>query len=209
MDIYDISMPVEYSMPVYKNKDEKRPRLTVTRDFDRGDIYESRILMDLHCGTHMDAPLHTVKGGKTIDGQDLGQVVTRCKVLDFTHLPEKIGREELAENEIGVGDFILFKTKNSYCDSFDPNFVYLTADGAEFLKEKRVSGAGIDSLGIERNQPGHPSHTILFTGGITILEGLRLADIKPGEYFLFAAPLKIRNAEAAPVRAILIKGINL
>ncbi len=209
MNIYDISMMVKYSMPVYKNRDEKRPRLTVSRDFDSGGVYESRIQMDLHCGTHLDAPLHTVRGGKTIPAQDLVQVVSRCKVIDFTHLPEKIGQVELAASEIGAGDFILFKTKNSHIDSFDPDFVYLTADGAEFLKEKGVSGVGIDALGVERNQPGHPTHTILFTAGIAILEGLRLADVKPGEYFLFAAPLKIHNAEAAPVRAILIEGINL
>ena len=208
MKIYDISMLIADAMPVYKNKKEKRPQLTVTRDFNNGDIYESRILMDMHCGTHMDAPKHVVKDGQSIDGQDLNQVVGNCQVLDLTHLTETIGRQDLVRQEIEAGDFILFKTKNSYCDSFDANFVYLTEDGAKFLEEKKIRGVGIDALGIERGQPGHPTHTILLAAGIVILEGLRLANINPGPYFLCAAPLKICSAEAAPVRAYLIEDLR-
>ena len=68
-----------------------------------------------------------------------------------------------------------------------------------------MAGVGIDSLGIERDQPGHPTHRILFSAGILILEGLRLEHVPAGEYLMVAAPLKITQAEAAPVRAVLLQ----
>ncbi|NLZ49066.1 MAG: cyclase family protein, partial [Clostridiales bacterium] len=43
--------------------------------------------------------------------------------------------------------------------------------------------------------------------GITVLEGLYLRDIEPGEYLLCALPLKIKGAEGAPARAVLIEGL--
>jgi kynurenine formamidase len=46
---------------------------------------------------------------------------------------------------------------------------------------------------------------MLFEAGITILEGLRLNGVPEDEYILFAAPINIVGAEAAPVRAILLK----
>lgn len=90
-------------------------------------------------------------------------------------------------------------------EDFDFEFVYLDKSGALYLKEKEIVGVGIDALGIERSQPDHETHKILLEAGIVILEGLRLKDVEEGEYFLYAAPLKIKGAEAAPTRAVLIK----
>ena len=57
MTIIDISMPIQTDMPVYKNRDEKRPGIQVVRDFGSGSVYESRLSIDMHTGTHIDAPL--------------------------------------------------------------------------------------------------------------------------------------------------------
>lgn len=203
MKIYDISMEIHENMTVYKNKEEKRPQNTIT--VQKGDVTESRICMDMHTGAHIDAPLHMINGGDTIENLDLSKVITRCKVFDFTHISDKITREDLKDKNIEKGDFVIFKTRNSFREDFDFQFVYLEKSGAEFLKEKGVVGVGIDALGIERDQPEHETHKILLGAGVVILEGLRLKEVEEGEYFLFAAPLKIKGAEAAPTRAVLIK----
>ena len=203
MKIYDISMEIHENMTVYKNKQEKRPQHTIT--VQQGDVTESRICMDMHTGAHIDAPLHMINGGDTIENLDLSKVITRCKVFDFTHISDKITREDLKDKNIEKGDFVIFKTRNSFREDFDFQFVYLEKSGAEFLKEKGVVGVGIDALGIERDQPEHETHKILLGAGVVILEGLRLKEVEEGEYFLFAAPLKIKGAEAAPTRAVLIK----
>lgn len=205
MKIYDISMNIYSDMTVYKNKCEKRPELIITQDFQNGDVHESRINMDMHTGTHIDAPLHMIKDGDTVENIDLNKLVTKCKVVDLTNIPSKITSDILLNKDIDKGDFIIFKTRNSYTEDFDFEFVYLEKSGAEYLKNKGVIGVGIDALGIERSQAGHETHKILLNSGIVILEGLRLKHIDEGKYFLYAAPLKIRGAEAAPTRALLIK----
>lgn len=207
MKIHDISVTISEDMVVYKNKDEKKPKISVTRDFDTSDGYESKIEMDMHTGTHLDMPLHVIKDGKTLDYLDLKKVVTKSKVIDFTDLEFMITKEDLENKKIEEGDFIILKTRNSFSKEFDFDFVYLEKSGARYLAEMNVKGVGIDSLGIERGQENHETHNILLEKEIVIIEGLNLKDVKEGEYFLVAAPLKIKGAEASPLRALLIENI--
>lgn len=205
MKIYDISMKIQHDMAVYKNKDSKKPIIKVLQDFSSGSAYESNITMDMHTGTHIDAPLHMIENGSAIEELDLERVVTHCKVIDFTAVENKITKDDFLNKEINKDDFIILKTKNSFNDEFDFNFVYLEKSGAEYLKDKKIKGVGIDALGIERSQAGHETHKTLLGNGITIIEGLRLKDIREGNYMLCALPLRIDNVEAAPARAILIE----
>ncbi|WP_315116234.1 cyclase family protein [uncultured Clostridium sp.] len=205
MKIYDISMDIHNKMTVYKNKDEKRPVIKVLQDFSKGSSYESRISMDMHTGTHIDAPLHMIEKGSTMDEFNIENVVTECKVVDLTSIKDRITEEDFENKGINEGDFILLKTRNSFEEGFDFNFVFLHESGAKYLKERGIKGVGIDSLGIERSQEGHETHKILLGNGITIIEGLRLKEINEGKYLLCALPLKIKGVEAAPARAILIE----
>ncbi len=203
--MYDISMPISTTMPVYKGKEEKRPKLTVESDFTTGKAYESRLEMNLHTGTHLDRPLHMLPGGNTMDTLEIDQLLTECKVIDLLEVKEKITKQDLIGKNIIEGDFILLKTKNSYEDILEKDFIYVEKSGAEYLAEQRIKGIGIDSLGIECNQPEHETHLSLMNAGVHILEGLMLKDIKEGRYFLIALPLHILGTEAAPVRAVLLQ----
>jgi arylformamidase len=196
-------------MPVYGGKPSKRPIQKIDRDFAADTAYETSLTMNMHTGTHMDASLHMIEGGDTIDNIDLNRVVTKCKVLDLTSVEEKITDVLLAQKEISEGDFVLLKTRNSFEDILEGKFIYIDKSGAEYLSTKKIKGVGIDALGVERGQPGHETHKILMGAGIIILEGLRLKEVCEEEYLLVAAPLKISSAEAAPVRAILINEISL
>ncbi|WP_040392775.1 cyclase family protein [Effusibacillus pohliae] len=200
-------MPIFEGMPVYKNKPEKQPKIRVVQDFDRGAVRESRIDLDVHTGTHVDAPLHMVPGGGTMQAIPLERLAGPCRVLDLTQAAGGIGRAELETAGIEKGEFLLLKTRNSMLDRFDPEFVFLAEEGACYLADAGVRGVGIDALGIERSQPGHPTHNILFGADILIIEGLRLAEVPAGRYFLVAAPLKLLETEAAPARVLLIEWI--
>ena len=205
MRIYDISMEISPDMPVYKGKPAKRPRLVIESDFSSGSVYETCLEMNMHTGTHIDAPLHIIPGGSSIDKLKLDQVVTKCKVIDLSQVENQISNEHLTNRNILMGDFILLKTKNSTLDILESEFIFLDKSGAEFLSDAGVAGVGIDALGIERNQPDHETHQLLLSADIVILEGLRLKEVQEGEFLLAAAPLKLAGAEAAPVRAILIE----
>ena len=209
MKLIDISMEIRDNMPVYKGRAAKRPSLTTDSDFTTGTVFESRLHINLHTGTHLDTPLHMIPGGDDTKTLLLERLVCNCKVLDFSHIKDKITREDLEAKGITSKDFVLLKTRNSIQDLLEGEYVYLDETGAAYLSEKGVSGAGIDALSIERDHPNHETHKILLSAGILILEGLRLGAAEEGEYFLSAAPLNIAGAEAAPVRAFLMTDVCL
>lgn len=205
MKIYDISMTIQEDMQVYRNDPKNKPELKITRDFGNSSARETRLSMNMHTGTHLDMPLHFIPEGNTVETLDISRLVTKCRVIDFTSIQEAIHADDLLPLDIKENETILFKTRNSFSENFDPDFVYLASDGAKLLADKRINCVGIDSLGIERAQPEHGTHKTLLGSEIVIIEGLRLKDIDPGEYTLHAVPIKISGVEAAPVRALLIE----
>jgi arylformamidase len=202
MKIYDVSLPIYEGMPVYKNKPEKQPSFDTSQN---GHVTETRIAMDVHTGTHVDAPLHMVPGGDTIETLPLEKLVRKAKVIDLTNAEDSINSEDLAGKDIQKGDFVLFKTKNSWDKEFNFEFIYVNHEAAKTLAEIGVSGVGIDALGVERAQENHPTHKQLFKNEIIIIEGLQLKDVPEGEYLMVAAPLKIRGLDASPARIVLIE----
>ena len=203
--IYDISMTIHKKMMVYKNKEEKYPKIKQVNFFEKEGNYESELTMNLHTGTHIDFPLHMIKDAADSNTESLDILTGKAKVFDVTYLKEKITYEDIKNFQIEADDFIIFKTKNSLSEIFDYDFVYLEESSATYLANKKVRGVGIDALGIERAQEKHPTHKILLSNNIIILEGLRLNAVPEDTYELFCLPLKIANVEALPVRAILIK----
>ncbi|OPJ56158.1 cyclase family protein [Clostridium oryzae] len=205
MKIYDISMLIHDDMPVYNNIEDKKTKIQNVANYSNASHYESRIYMDIHCGTHFDAPLHMLENGESIEKFDLSKGITICKVFDLSNVEDSIKRQDIEQLDIKEGDFILFKTKNSLTETFEANFIFVEKNAAEFLMNKGVKGVGIDGLGIERSQPEHETHKLLLGSGIEVLEGLRLKDIKQGRYTLVALPLKIKGTEGAPARAVLLE----
>lgn len=205
MKLYDISMTITADMPVFKGKASKRPVIGQDLTNSGGSVYESTLTLNLHTGTHVDAPLHMLPGQATVETLPLERLITRCKVFDLSHVAVKITADDLAALPIGAADFVLLKTRNSLEDILEGDFIYLDGSGAEYLHEREISGVGTDGLGIERAQPGHETHETLLGNDVIVLEGLRLADVPAGEYQLIALPLKLVGTEAAPVRAVLIE----
>ncbi|RDI41234.1 cyclase family protein [Falsibacillus pallidus] len=204
MKIYDVTAPIFKGMPVYKNKPEKQPDIKTDTN---GHVTESRISLDVHTGTHVDAPLHMINDGETIETIDIEQLVRPCKVMDLTKLDGKITKNDIESYDIQKGDFLLFKTKNSFDQEFNFEFIYLAEDAAQHLAHLGVAGVGIDALGIERAQEGHPTHKVLMNNHVIIIEGLQLQDVEEGTYFMIAAPLKIQGTDASPARILLLDQI--
>lgn len=205
MKMYDVTGSIYEGMTVYKNKPEKQPKVNRVTN---GYVTETRLELDVHTGTHIDAPLHMKVDGETFESISLDTLVGECKVFDLTQVNDGVTKADLEGFDIQKDDFILLKTKNSFEESFDFNFVYLAADGAEYLAEIGVRGIGIDALGVERSQEGHPTHKTLFANDIIIIEGLRLKDVEPKSYFMVAAPMKLVGTDASPARVLLFEGMN-
>ena len=204
MKIFDISWPITPEITEYKNK--KTVRIDHVKTFERDAVRESVIQLGSHTGTHIDAPSHFIASGTSFEDLPIDACIGACVVIDCTNVAV-ITSDILRMHDIGAHAIVLCKTDNSDCEptaEFNPSFVYLDASAAQYLAEKQIKAVGIDYLGIERNQPAHETHILLMQEGITIIEGLRLANVPAGSYELICLPLKIECVEAAPARAILI-----
>jgi arylformamidase len=205
MKIYDVSMTISPSMPVYKNREAKKPKWIRSATFEQNGVEETDLSINMHTGTHVDFPRHVTSGGRTIDDFDVAAFVGDALVVDCTHVTDAILVEDLERAPVNAGDWVFLHTTSSDHETFDFNFPYLSEGAAKWLRDKFVRGVGIDALGIERGQVGHPAHHALLDEGIFIIEGLRLKDIPEGRYHFVGAPLKIQGVEASLLRALLIK----
>jgi arylformamidase len=167
------------------------PPLSIERysSIERGDVANvSSVSMSLHTGTHMDAPLHYLRGGASIDQMPLSAVIGRARVLGIRGR-KSIEADELSKHNIRRGDRILLKTHS----------VELSEAGAKFLVRCGIRMVGIGGLSIGNDD----THRILLSAGVWIVEGLDLTPAKPGTYDLICLPLRVAGADGAPARAIL------
>ena len=203
--IYDISLPLHARSLCWPGKSPLA--LTATRSLSRGDPFTAhKISMDIHLGTHIDAPAHFIVNGSTLDQVPLATMVGSCHVIEFRG---PLGSEVPAQIMAGhQRKRVLFKTHNSQLLShskFDPKFVSLSEALAHLLVDNGVGLVGIDYFSVDHfDSPNQSVHRILLGSGILILEGLDLSAVQPGDYQLFALPLNIVGAEGSPVRAILV-----
>jgi len=214
MQLYDITLAVSPTM-LYWPGERHQPAQTWLARQERGNpANESAWTLYTHTGTHMDAPLHFVPGGATMEAQDLTRCIGPTLVADLTHVASgEILPEHLASiPNLGRGGHtrLLCKTSNALhrlgTTTFQRDFVAFGGAGAAWLIEHGVQTIGIDYLSIEVfENPGFPAHHQLLSAGVTVIEGLDLRAIAPGEYTLICLPLKLAGGEGAPARAILMR----
>jgi arylformamidase len=178
------------------------------RDMAGGDPCNVSFLrMGSHTGTHMDAPVHFIESGKSIDEMPLEATVGPAKVIEIRDA-ESIKTKELRAHSIQKGDRILFKTKNSEecwrSNSFFEDFVYVSYEAALYLAECKIQTVGVDYLSVGGfRKDGVETHRSLLEAGIWIIEGLNLSGIRSGIYELVCLPLKIEKGDGAPARAAI------
>ncbi|MDQ5985126.1 MAG: Kynurenine formamidase [Syntrophus sp. SKADARSKE-3] len=181
------------------------------RDMDKGDTVNlSRVVMGVHSGTHVDAPVHFLSGAWGIDHIPLHLLIGEVRVLEIVST-KSVKEKDLAGHNIENGERILLRTANSikqilHKDTFDKEFIYLEEDAAMFMAARGVKAVGVDYLSVGGYQKNGPDvHRILLKAGILIIEGVDLSLVTPGRYEMICLPLKIMDADAAPARVILRK----
>ncbi len=170
----------------------------------------SKLTLSAHLGTHVDTPVHFVAQGKTLDDYPIERWIVPAHVASINSR-EVIQPADLANLDLRPGDALLLKTLNStsgLCTSgvFSKSFVHMSAETADFCVARKLSLVGIDYASVDKYKAkGFPAHHKLLENEILILEGINLKDVPPGRYTLFCLPLKIKGAEGAPARAILVR----
>ena len=195
MIIYDISQEV-FSCQVYPG--DPAPEKTVISSMENGDSYNlSAFSMCAHNGTHIDAPFHFIKDGKTVDEISLDAFVGMAYVAEHQGI---VSGEDAVE--------ILKKAKAQNPEAAKRILIKGTAEVSP--EAARVfASSGILLLGNESQTVGPEDepmevHVILLGAGVILLEGIRLEDVSEGVYLLNAAPLNMSGADGSPCRAVLI-----
>ena len=220
MTIYDISRPLDAARLAGWPGDTPFAFSLAWRQDAGASVNVGRVTMSVHAGTHVDAPFHFDANGPTIDALPLAPFVGPACVLDVSEAAAATGLitpDDLAPAVLLLGDAprLLLRT-DAWPDSarFPDAVPALTLDSVAWLHAHGMLLVGLDLPSFDAlDSQSLPIHHALAGAGICLLEGLDLRGVPPsfpsvtGEpfYELIAPPLRIVGADAAPVRALLIR----
>ncbi|MBQ6482338.1 MAG: cyclase family protein [Anaerolineaceae bacterium] len=195
MTIYDISQEV-FSCRVFPG--DPAPERRVLSSIEKGGLYNlTAFNMCAHNGTHVDAPFHFIKGGKTIDAIGLEAFVGPAYVTEHHGIVSGLDAMEIYEKsrdrDPEAAKRLLIKGD-----------AVVSSEAAKVFASKEIILLGNESQTVGPEDAPMEVHLILLGAGIVLLEGIRLAEVKEGRYFLSAAPLNLSGADGSPCRAFLI-----
>lgn len=215
MRIYDLSPRLSDKTSVFPG--DVSFRRDTAMSFEAGHhLALSAVTTTLHIGSHADSPGHYVRRGAGIDRRALGLYVGQCWVtnasvgrgrrvmktdLSTVTIAAVEGRK-VSRILIGTGTFPDPEKWNSDFASLQPELIHWLADHGVVL-------IGIDTPSVDPETSKElEAHAALAARDLAVLEGICLSGVREGRYFLSAAPLKIVDGDAGPLRALLIEGIE-
>lgn len=195
MQIFDISQEV-FNCRVYPG--DPAPEKKTLSLMEKGDLYNlTAFSMCAHNGTHIDAPFHFFKDGKTVDALCLEAFVGMAYVAEHQGIvsgDDAVAMIERAkENNPEAAKRILIKGAAEVSEA-----------AAKVFASSEIVLLGNESQTVGPEDAPMAVHHILLAANVILLEGIRLAEVSEGVYFLNAAPLNLSGADGSPCRAILI-----
>jgi arylformamidase len=194
--------------PVYEG--DPPMRFDFVKDMRKGDVLTlSAYTLGAHSGTHIDAPMHFVRDGASIDHVAIDRLIGPARVIEIADGVQVIDAAELQRHDWRNAPRILFRTRSSIhgwmtSPGFHRDFAYIAPDAAQLMADANVQLVGIDYLSAEQfGAPAPRTHQILLGKGIPIVEGLSLANVSAGDYDLIVLPMKVGGHEGAPARAVM------
>jgi len=212
MKIIDLTHRISEDMPVYPGADP--PKLEQTGTYAKDGYKETRLTMLSHTGTHMDSPAHLFADGTALDDLPVDQFAGMALVVDCSGLCEgrKITMDRINRNreKAEKAEFLLFYTGwDRYwgADAYFSGYPVIDDEVIGFLLGTKKKGVGLDVIGIDPIADANLTihRKLLIAGEIVIIENLKNLRLLGDDLFLFCAlPLKYKNSDGAPVRAIAI-----
>lgn len=191
--IYDITQPL-FSCAVFPG--DPAPKRDVLADMQKGDVINlTAFSMCAHNGTHVDAPAHFIKDGKTVDQLDLSVFVGDCYVASHEGDVTAADACRILDTAaaLGASERILIAGK-----------AVVTEAAARVFADAHIKLFGNESQTVGPEDAPMQVHLILLGAEVVLLEGVVLAHVPEGKYVLSAAPLNLNGCEGAPCRAVLI-----
>lgn len=214
MQIIDLSKRLSQATAVYPG--DRPVEFENQASYDQGGYYLTRLHMSTHTGTHVDAPMHFVRGGSGVSEMSLESCAGPASIIDLRPLnaDEKITPAHLQRHEalFQPGARIILRT--GWTEKCPPDAAghftehpVLAPDTCRWIAERRPALLGLD-LPSTHTRDNVATHGPLLGAGIVLLEGLVNLDQLPERFTLVALPLPLENLDGSPVRAVaLIDGI--
>ncbi len=210
MKIIDVTLDITPNIPVWPG--QEKVTLERHQKIEEGaHANVSYFGASVHTGTHVDAPYHFLPEGNTVENLPLDVLVGAVQVVQIPSNALVINRDVIDSLKIEpVVERILFKTTNSDFwrrpeDPFNQHFIGVDESGAHALVERKIKLVGIDYLSVSPFKKSAPTHDALLGAGVVIIEGLNLTSVSVGKYMLYCLPLKLKGADGAPARVILVE----
>ena len=192
MRVYDISQEV-LGCSVYPG--DPAPQRTVMQSMEDGALYNlSGFQMCAHNGTHIDAPAHFLKDGRTVDEIAIEAFVGMAYVVQHDGtVSADDATSILRKAQEAAARRILIKGRAE-----------VSLEAAEMFAQADILLLGNESQSVGPENAPMAVHKALLSRDIVLLEGVRLSAVPEGVYLLSAAPLNIAGAEGSPCRAVLV-----
>lgn len=203
--IRDLSHPIEHGMPVYPGDPPVSVRPALTLDAD--DVAVTTLKMGSHTGTHIDAPSHTIAGGRTMADVSLNELVGEALVLRVPGLQEGevYGLERLGALPDEVPSIVIIDTGWAQWfrdDERRERHPALAADAAAELVRRGMLVLAVDTLSPDlTDSEAFPVHEVVLGADGLIVENVRGLEGLPARVQVGFFPLRL-GGDGAPVRAV-------
>jgi len=202
-DWIDITQPIGESMPCWPGR--RPPDISWEKRLEDGDHCNvSTWALNAHTGTHIDAPLHFVEGGHSVDRISPEVLMGSCRVIDHETVQDPVLDRGQLEGLRGESRLLIRSGHSASNEAYAEHDALMSVEVAQMLVDSGLRVLGTDRLSVDDS--GGTDFTLhhLFLGAnCVIIEGLCLAHVDPGRYQLLALPLRMENAEASPARVLL------
>ena len=200
MKIIDLTHTFDSNMPVYPG--DPKSTLEQVAYIEKDTFNDHKLTTVMHVGTHMDAPLHMIDGGRKMSEMEPEKFFGPGIVIDVSG-KSKIDSSVI--NNLNIKPELIVLLYSGYgskyrTDKYFEGYPELTEDFANKMVELKVKIVGMDFLGPDLDKPW-TTHKILLGNEILILENLTNLDklLRVNDLEIFAFPLKL-EADAAPAR---------
>ncbi len=196
--IVDLSVTLNEQTPIYPGDPETKikPAGVIAND----GYCDHYISVGTHVGTHIDAPLHMLEGGASLDKVSVDTFVGKGRYVDVTGGDF----ETIKEVNIQAGDIILLHTgmSDKYHEPvYFEDYPAMSDEIAKYLVDAKVKMVGVDACSVD-NKDGFPIHKILLGGNVLIIENLtNLSQLSCKDFEVYALPIKLQ-IDGAPARVI-------
>lgn len=202
--LWDISPAITPSTPVFPGDTPYSQQWCAT--IGPGcPVNVSAIHLSPHVGAHADAPLHYDAQGASIGDVPLEPFLGRCRVIHAIGCAPLIEWQHI-EHAItpDLPPRVLVRTYAQAPTTWDDALAGYAPTTVTRLADLGVQLIGIDTASIDpATSKTLDSHMVIRARNLRVLENLVLDDVPEGDYELIALPLKLTQADASPVRAVL------